>query len=67
MAGKSKPKRKAKSGRIEDHLPGPDAKRWSGRRNITLWLKQDIIDQCGPHPASALRIWIENTFPQDGL
>jgi hypothetical protein len=62
---KSKRKRAIPEPRIEDHLPGKSERR-SGRRNITLWLSESIIEACRPHPASKLRIWIEKTFPQDG-
>ena len=63
----SKPKSRKTDGepRIEDHLPGPggDGRRWSGRKNITLWLSEEIIHRCRPHPASKLRKWIEKHFP----
>jgi hypothetical protein len=59
---KTKRKRALPEPRIEDHLPGHSGRR-SGRRNITLWLSESIIEACRPHPASKLRLWIEANYP----
>lgn len=51
--------------RIEDHLPGKLAggNRRTGRKSITLWIREEIILKAGPHPGTALREFIEENFP----
>lgn len=52
--------------RFEDHMPRSVKSRGgrsrTGRRSITLWLRADIIDACGPSPATGLRRWIEANY-----
>jgi hypothetical protein len=49
--------------RIEDFVqPRIDKGRRTGRRSITLWINNDIIQACQPHPGTILREWIENNF-----
>jgi hypothetical protein len=35
------------------------------RRNITIYIKEEIIKAMGPHPATKLRVWIEANFPKE--
>jgi hypothetical protein len=38
-------------------------RRRTGRKNITIYIHEDIIRACGPNPATVLREWIETYFP----
>jgi hypothetical protein len=42
--------------------PRIDKRHRIGRRAITLWLDEEIIQACRPHPGTALREWIEGQF-----
>lgn len=47
--------------RIEDFVrPRINKQRRTGRRSITLWIDGEIINQCGPQPATKLRKFIES-------